>query len=313
MTPVAPSGLEPTVVDAIRDKLQDATVPLKLADVVKNLPRPKKLKAPEFKDAVAKHLEEEVHHGRAFRYPSGGKTGEPRFWARDEKHLLREKAEELAATPLTLAALKTAVGKAVAGTDGAFIDAVLRELIAADKLFEHPAKKAGSAALFGAAPPPPPPPPLLQPKHGKALTTLVASCQKLLTATGADLEQLFQALRERMAPKIATEAPTQPGSLPPTQPPEPIAPEPTNGSAPALNDLILQAVEKSPVLSLADLRQAMPPEHRGADFDRAVFHLADDRRVILGQDADPTRFTDAERAEYVQEGGSVFTTISKWS
>jgi hypothetical protein len=57
----------------------------------------------------------------------------------------------------------------------------------------------------------------------------------------------------------------------------------------------------------------MPAEYRGRAFDEAVLRLADTGRVILSQDADPARFSAEERAEYVQDGKLLFTTIGKRS
>src|SRR5262245_23717126 len=81
--------------EAVRAKLQDAPAPLKLAEVVKGLPRPKKVKKAEWAAEVRQVLEEEVRLARAYSYPSG-KNGELRHWSRDEKQLLRDKALALA-------------------------------------------------------------------------------------------------------------------------------------------------------------------------------------------------------------------------
>src|SRR5262249_38688718 len=152
-------------------KLRAAPSPLKLAEVAKGLPKPKKVSAAEMQDQVRAILNEEVRVGRAFCCPSG-KGGVMRHWSRDEKQLLRDKAVDLAATPKSMWALKKDLGKEVKGTDGSFVEELLRELIGEDRLFEHPAKTKAGGSLLGPSPPPPPPPPLEQPKHHKTLTKI---------------------------------------------------------------------------------------------------------------------------------------------
>src|SRR4051794_25531619 len=104
MATLESSSLASEVADAVRDNLQRAAAPLKLPDVTKGIRRPKKVKVTEFREEVRLLLVEDVRLGKVFCYPSG-KNGVLRYWSRDEKHLLREKAVELAATPLTLSAL----------------------------------------------------------------------------------------------------------------------------------------------------------------------------------------------------------------
>src|SRR4051794_6703389 len=101
MTPLASPAAKPEVAEAVRAKLQQAPAPLKLADVAKGLPKPRGKKAADLQDEVRKVLDEEVRLGRAFCHPSG-KDGAPRYWARDEKQVLRDKAVELAAAPQPL-------------------------------------------------------------------------------------------------------------------------------------------------------------------------------------------------------------------
>src|SRR5262245_10395799 len=84
--------------EAIRGRLQGAPAPLKLAEVAKGLPKPKKTTAADFKGEVRAVLEEQVRLGLAFCHPSG-KQNEARYWSRDEKHLLRERALDLASNP----------------------------------------------------------------------------------------------------------------------------------------------------------------------------------------------------------------------
>src|SRR5262245_44822988 len=115
MTPVETAPAAPALAEAVRAKLREATAHLRLKEVAKGLPNPEKLKPDAAQAEVRKVVGEEVSQGRAFSYPSGKKE-EHRFWARDEKNFIREKAVGLAATPQPLAALKKAVGKEVKGT-----------------------------------------------------------------------------------------------------------------------------------------------------------------------------------------------------
>jgi len=179
MTLVDSTFVTSEVAEAVRGKLQNAPAPLKLADVVKGLPKPRKTKAADFQNAIQPILDEQVRLGQAFRCPSG-KNGDPRYWSRDEKHLLRERAIEIASTPLSPAAMKTKLKSEVKGVEPAFLQLVIEELIGQDNLFEHPAKTARGGPLLGAMPPPPPPPPLERPKHVKALNKLIADCRKLV-------------------------------------------------------------------------------------------------------------------------------------
>jgi hypothetical protein len=308
-SPTVASGIS----DAIRAKLHQAPAPLKLADVVKGLPRPKGMKAAEFQDDVRKSLEEDVRLGRVFCYPSG-KNATPRYWSRDEKQVLRDKAVEMASVPRPLSALKTALGKEVKGTDGAFVEALVRELIGDERLFVHPPKTKKGAPLFGAAPPPPPLPPLAQAKHKKVVDKLVSQCRKLLTASGVAAEELLVALRAGLCAAGAPEAPSPPRESPATRGAEAeLVADPVAAEGAEIDALILKAVSAAPVLSLADLRREMPAEFRGRAFDQAVLRLHDTERVILSQDADPARFSEGEQAQYVQDGGLLFTTIMKRS
>jgi hypothetical protein len=194
MTPVEPPPATSVLAEAIRGKLQNAPAPLKLAEVVKGLPKGKKVKPADMQADVRHFLEEEVRLGRAFCYPSGKNT-EVRYWSHDEKQILRGKAVELASTPETMSSLKTKLGKAVKGTDGAFIETIVRELIATDRLFEYPPKTKTGGPQFGARRPPPP---LENAKHQKALDKLAADCRKLMSAAGVRLEVLVAALHARL-------------------------------------------------------------------------------------------------------------------
>lgn len=319
MTLLDPTTLPSELTDALRSKVQSAPVPLKLTEIVKGLPKPRKTKSADFQNEIRPILDEQVRLGQVFRYPSG-KNGEMRYWSRDEKHLLRERAIELASTPQTFAAMKTKLKSVVKGVEAGFVQSVLHELIGENKLFEHPAKTARGGSLLGATPPPPPLPPLAQPKHAKALNKLVADCRKLLAASQVSAEELLQAIQSQLQGTAAEGVKPiipQPATMEPPQTAESarsqLIPEPTPPSLPELDELILKALGHAPVLSLADLRSGMPTEYRGTAFDAAVLRLADEQQVILSQDALAERFSDAEKAEYVRDGEALFTTIAKWS
>ena len=312
MTLLDSTTLTSELADAVRGKLQNAPVPLKLAEIVKGLPKPRRTKAAELQNEVRSILDEQVRIGAIFRCPSG-KNGETRFWSRDEKHLLREKAMELAATPQSVVVLKKALAKEVKGSDAAFVESLLREMIGEAKLFERPAKTARIGPLFSATPPPPP---LAQPKYATKVNKLVADCQKLRAVAKVSVEELLQTLQTRlhqatvMEPRAASSEPTgtpveEPMSAPSAAPP-------TSAHA-ELEDVLLKALDHAPVLSLAELRAGMPAEYRGPAFDEAILRLADEQQVILSQDADPSRFSDAEKAEYVRDGEALFTTIARRS
>lgn len=272
-----------TLVETVREKLLHAAAPLKLADVAKGLPKPRKVKANAFREQLRDAVEDEVRLGNAFRYPSG-KNGEPRYWSRDERRLLREKVVELAGTPLERSKLTRALGK---GLDGPFVEGVLRELIAEARLFEHPPKTKKGKARFGSSPPPPPLPALATKPHKAKVEKLAADCRKLLAAAGVEVEELLRTLRVHIGDE--------------TRPPPAVE---------TPDELILKAVGTAPVVSLADLRREMPREFRGPAFDDAVLRLADQRRVVVSQDADPLSFSDAERAELVRDGEALYTTIA---
>lgn len=290
-TSTAPTAAAPGLAEAVRAKLAATTHPLKLAEVLKGLPKPKKARKEDLEAEVREILEAEVQQARLFRHESG-KGGEARYWHRDEKRHLQEKALALATTPLALNALRTKLAREVKGVDAAFVEAVVRELVGDDQLFEHPAKTKAGGPLFGATPPPP----ILETdRHKKAVAKLAADCEKLLKASGATADALFQALRQRL-------------SISPTPPP----PTPTEPDT-TLVDLILKAVANSPVVSLAELRREMPTQFQGRVFDETVFDLFDAGRVTISQDADPLRYTPEERAAFVQDGDVLFTTITRRS
>jgi hypothetical protein len=288
--------------------LQLSPAPLTVKEAAKGLANPRKLKAPAFEAEVRRHLDEEVSQGQAFCAPSGKKE-EPRYWSRDEKHLLRERALELCSTPQALSALQKLLGKEATGADGAFVEKLVRELVAEDRLFEHPAKTRKQGALLGASPPPPELPVLEREQHQKKLSQLINTCRDLMAKAGVTADELIRALAGRLtAPDQARPEPVRLSATEPA-PVSPVSPAPQGGST--VDALILRAVSNSPVLSLADLRRDMPAELQGREFDEAVLRLADEQRVTVSQDADPSSFTEAERAGYVRDGAVWFTMISK--
>lgn len=297
MSDTGSATIAPKLADAIHARLQESPAPLKLAEVGKGLKKPKKMKKAEFEAEIQTILEEEVRLGRAFSYPSA-KNRQMRWWARDEKQLLRDKTIELAREPRGIPALKKDLAREVKGVDGEFVEMVVRELIGEGRLFEHKPRTARGGPLFAVFAPPPPPPPLEEPKYQRSLTTLVKQCRTLLDKVKVPPEDLLTVLRRRLTPMAS---------------PETSRPVPQEVVGETVDELILKAVANEPVLSLADLRQEMPPEYQGGAFDEAVLRLADQHRVIIHQDADIARFSPEERALYVQDGDNLFTTIMKWS
>jgi hypothetical protein len=290
-------------VELIRNKLSQSTVPLKLADVIKGLPRPKKVKPADFQADVLRVIDGEYSLGRVFRYPSGPK-GVERFWAKDEKRVLQDAAAHAAEQPKTMSALKTAVGKSLKGTDPGFIEEVLRGMIGEDRLFEHPPKTKSGGPQFATFAPPPPLPTLERPKFKKKVEALAKSAAGLMSAAGVAADELFTALRARLVPGAE-----------PIVTPEPTPPAPAAPPAAELDHLILAAVAGAgpgSVLSLADLRRQMPEPFRGPAFTAAVLRLADEEKVRIYQDSDPLKYTPEERAEFVTDtAGHVFTIIAK--
>ncbi|HYH68588.1 MAG TPA: hypothetical protein VD866_28100 [Urbifossiella sp.] len=285
---------------AILTKLSASPHPLKLADLAKGLPNPNKAKPTAFKTEVIRVVEGEYQVGRVFRYPSGSKQTE-RFWVRDEKRVLQEAAVAVAAVPVTLAALRTALGRAVKGTDAGFTEGVVRELIGQDRLYEHPPKTKAGGPLFATTPPPPPVPILEQPKFRKRTETLTRSAAKLLADAGVGLDDLVAVFRHRINSASADTGPAPPAEI--------IAP--TQQGTEQLVLATIATAGPAAVLSLADLRRGLPEDHQGPAFDAAVLRLAGDGLIRVYQDADPLRFTPGERAEYVTDAdGHVFTAVA---
>lgn len=312
--PAAPPAAPASLVDLVRDKLAGAAAPLKFADVKKGFKKPPRVSAAVFDANIREVLVGEERAGRAFVSPSGPK-GVERFWSRDEKHALREAALEAAETPRPLADLGKRL-KPVSGADAAFLDGLLRDLIAEDRLFEYPPAGKAKAAKprFGTtAPPPPPPPPhpLEVGKNKAAFAKLVEAARKLSQTSGVSAADLLARLGAVLGDEDVGE-PATPGEVPPaTAPPLPAEQPRSDGASRDLGELILEAIGRSPVVSLADLRKRMPPGDQGRAFDAAVLRLDDQRRIILHQDANPLRYSETERAEFVADGNSLFTSVSR--
>lgn len=301
--PDAPAS-EPTItndslVSAITGRLTSTTIPLKFTEIVKGMSKPEGVSPAVFRQSAAQILDDEFRVGRAYRYPSGAK-GVERFWSRDEKQVLRDAALTAASPPKTFSTLKAATGKAIKGTDGGFVEAVLRDLIGNDRLFEYPSSGKAGGLKYGAVPPPPPATGLALPKFQKRLDTVAKSAEKLIADADVSVEELLAAVRTKLSPTDVA------------APPEPARPV---ASVPELEAIILKAVaEAGPgsVLSLADLRAEMPTEFRGPAFNAAVLALAGAGRVRIYQDADPLRFSPEERARLVADThGHVFSTIAR--
>jgi hypothetical protein len=289
-----------TLADMICKKLQESANPLKLAEVAKGLKKPKKTKKPDFEEEVRAHLDELTRQGIAFHYPSA-KGGTERYWHKDEKHLLRTRAVELAAEPQTLSGITRLLAREIRGVDSAFVDIIVRELIGDDQLFEYPAATARGGPRFGAVAPPPPLPPLQRPNLKRKVDKLILDANKLLNDSHASLDELIHLLIERLRkPNDAHQAVT-PSAAP--------VPEPS--AAHELDELIMKEVNNNSVVMLPELRAAMPVEFRTTAFDEAVIRLAENNRILVYQDSDSSSFSEAQLTGFVRDGSHVYTSISK--
>jgi hypothetical protein len=306
-----------------------------LAELVRQLPKPPKppkgTKVPAFKEQVEAALPAVISAGRVFACPSG-KDGETRYWAQDERLLLRAKAVEAAEKPLPLSSLQSAVTKALKGADKEFVESEIRGLIGQGILHPHPAQGKKGGESFGSSPyiAPPPLPKLEQKPYHKDLEKLAQACQKLAAKAEVGADELLAALRSRLATLETVPTPpaepaaiaevagpaVAPGPAAVTEKAEvvevtaPVGPPPSAPTATGPDAIILEALRGHPVVSLRDLRQQMPPEHRGASFDQAILRLDDQQKVVLYSDANPASFDDATKAEFVQDSGVLFTTVS---
>jgi hypothetical protein len=310
MMPLAETIEQSSVLaEKIESKL--AATPLKLADIAKGL-KPRKVSVPNFQAEVRTFLEEQIRLGKMFCYPSG-KNGAERYWNKDERHLLRNRAIELAVAPMTLSALAKSLAKEIKGVDAVFIESLVRDLVEFDQLFEHAPKTKKGKPQFCVTPPPPPIPPLVQPKHRKVIEKMAKDIQKLLDSTKASLDEVIEQLRKRFDAHSLKSTGAEPESSSRNRTTA-NAVEPAIESAShanELDELIEKEIENNHVVSLIDLRTSLPKEFQGSDFDRTILRMADEQRVILYKDVEPSRFTDIERAGYVQDGAHLYTTMSK--
>src|SRR5437867_3904332 len=131
----------PTLSATFLKRLADAPAPLSLKDATKELAKTGK-KAPPAPDFVAL-LDAEIQAGHAWKYASGAK-GADRYWAKDEKEVVRQAIQAAAVEPKKLTDLKKVAKDATKG-DRAFADAVVDEMVTVGQLHEYPGKK----PLFG--------------------------------------------------------------------------------------------------------------------------------------------------------------------
>lgn len=267
--------------------------PVTLADLTKGFTKPRVKRGqprPDSEGSLREAVAEAVREGRAFSHPSG-KGGAERYWHRDEAEAVRQAVLAAAGEPRTPAELKRA-GATGLKMDAGFVDGVVRGLIGEDRLFEYPPKTKAGGPRFATAPPPPPAPVLETKKFSGDLGRLVTSFVKLQAKAGVSTDELFAAVRARVGPE---------GVL--------------TTSQHSLADLILKVVAGAgpgSVLSLADVRAAMPPAHRGKTFDAAVFELADAGSVRIYQDGEPAALSAEERRQLVaDDNGHVFRTIKR--
>lgn len=284
-SPVVAPGIAETVLKTI----QDASAPLNLKDVVKGLSRPKKVKVADFLKEVRQILEEATRSGQAFHYPSGSK-GTERFWAKDEKQVIRDEILRAVATPLTPTKLQDAVKKSVPGIDKSFVESVATELIAEGRLFKHPK---GKSFLYASSPLNL----LASPQIQKLVQTFTDAARKLRDKARQSLEDLVAILCKGLS---ADPAPETTSTVDETPLPDLVE----------LDDLILKAVSSEGgsdgTMSIAGLRNQMPLEYRGAAFDEAVFRLASLDWVFLLPDNRADQLEAAERNEMVRDGNGTY-------
>lgn len=285
--------------------VQEASAPARAADLSKRLPRPRKVRAADWTAAIRSVLDQAVAEGKIFAAASG-KDGERRYWSRDERHFILAVLDRVAVVPQPLSRLRTAVAREAHGAAASFIEQVIREAVAAGRLFEHPPQR-GKTILFAVVPPPPK---LRLPRFQGKLKTILGHCRKLLDDAGVSVDQLLDELRANLSstPGAAAE-PVRNESAPAE--PQRSADRPAPAPEEELRHLILTAVAHDPVVSVAQLRSEMPAEYRGEIFDRTVLRLADEGKVILSQDVDPSQLTQEQIAQAIRDGVNVLTTISR--
>jgi hypothetical protein len=127
--------------EGLRQRLAESPTPLVLKDATKGLaPKSKKAPPPDFPALLA----EEVQAGRAFWYPSGPK-GLERYWAKDEKQVIREAVLGAAGQPRKLGELQK-VAKEATQADKPFAAAIVDELLSTGQLHKQ---SSGTNALIG--------------------------------------------------------------------------------------------------------------------------------------------------------------------
>jgi hypothetical protein len=271
-------------------KLQESPVPLTLKEVAKGLPKAKKGQ-PKPEERAKELLEAERATARVFRQPSG-KKGEDRYWAKDERHQIRERVLELAAKPMKLEALAKEGAKEWKA-EAKYAEGLVRDLIGEGQLHEHQAKKGPS--LFGATPPPPPPLPLSLPANAKKVAALVKGVQALMQAAGVGADEVLVAVRAALGiatvPNVEQTGDTE---------------KPDNSEVDLAAE-ILRVVNQENVVDLAELRQRMPSRHRDQQFDQAVCQLADAENIILQCDTNLSSITVEQQANYVRYLNDIMT------
>ncbi len=287
--------------DSLIEALRSAERPLAMNELLKALPKaPAGEKAPAYRDRIEAALAEELRSGRAFSCPSG-KAEAVRYWGKDERHYLREKALEVAAKPATLGALAKAVSREVKA-EASYVEGLLRDMIGSEVLYTYPTK-----GLIASSPPPPVLPPLEQGKHPAAVRKLFEGCLKLAAAAGVGLADVLAAVRRQGEATPASSVAV------PASDEAPAEPAPATLADEDIERRILDAVEREGTMSLKELRHQMPEGGRGEAFDRAVLGLEDRKLVSLSRDVDATHFGADEQAEYIREGEILFTSIAKRS
>ncbi len=290
----APSSLE----DHIAEKLAGPH-PLSPKDMVAGLPALKG-KAKAAREAELKrHLEGIVGEGRAFSYPTGT-SGADRFWGRNEYEVLGDALVAAADVPKSMPELKKVAAEATKPF-AKFVEMLVGELETAERLYRAPGK---AVKYINARPSKVGP--LDAAKVITKLKALAKTMDGLLADTGVTADALFAAVRKRLTTPGAADV-AEPSKSAPREP----GPVAHPGRPVDLAALIFEHVEKADsVLSLADVRAAMPEGHRGKEFDAAVFELAKSRKVRIYQDNEATALSPEARARLVEdEDGNVFRTI----
>ena len=285
----------PSLEDHLREKLAGPR-PVALKDLMACLPALKG-KAKAAREVELKRLlDAAVVEGRAFSYQSGA-SGADRYWGRDEHEALGDALVAAADGPKSVPELKKATAKAFAKPFAKFVEGRIAELEKAGRLH----RVAGKAVKYSGKKVEP----LAAPKVVTKLNVVAKSLDALLKDTQVSANELFAAVRKLLK------------NAGPAESAEPAPPQTPAKHPPAAVDLpacILKLVTEAgagSVLSLADVRAAMPEGHRGVEFDQAIIALAEQGKVRIYQDADPVALTPAERAQFVTDGGSVFRTIKR--